>query len=158
MPKYLDRPIPTCGREIFMLNDQYYFYDEECFGRSIQEYELPITIKQIMENEDYQNKATNAKLIYDVLAKMPKFKTHPIDSYKLKHLMERFLLERFFEEEYITNDEGKLLMLAAGFTPANKGKVNWNWNTSMPAINEKFFGITRETRVRPIFVKARPRI
>jgi hypothetical protein len=156
MPKYFDRPIPTCGREIFMLNDQYYFYDEDCFGRSIREFSLPITIEQIVESKGDQKKTANAKLIYDVLAGVPKFKSHSMDSYKLKHIFEDYITKRTWNGyQYFTNDEGKLLMLAAGFTPTNKNKVNWNWNTSLPEINARFFGITRQTKPRPIFVKVR---
>ncbi len=35
MTKYFDKPIPRSSREIFLLDDKYYFYDEECFGRKI---------------------------------------------------------------------------------------------------------------------------
>jgi hypothetical protein len=158
MPKYFDRPIPTCGREIFMLNDQYYFYDEDCFGRSIREFSLPVTIEQIMMKQDNETKAWNTKVIYNLLVQVPKFKSHAMDSYKLKHIFEDYVSRVVKGYQYFTNDEGKLLMLSAGFTPTNKGKVNWNWNTSLPEINARFFGITRQTRPRPIFVNVRPNL
>jgi hypothetical protein len=157
MPKYFDRPFPTSGREIFMLNDQYYFYDEDCFGRSIREFRLPISIEQIMEKQADEVKAWNTKIIYNLLVEMPKFKTHAMNSYKLKHIFEDYISRVVKGSQYFTNDEGKLLMLAAGFMPTNKGKVNWNWNTSLPEINLRFFGITRDLRSRSYLIKVRPR-
>jgi len=145
MPRYFDKPLPRSTRDIFLLDDKYYFYDEDCFGTPIQNFKLPITIDQILASTVDHKKTTHAKTIYDILVDMPKFKTHPIDSYRLKHIFEEFILASG-SSQYFTNDEGKILMLAAGFTPTQKGKVNWRWNTSFAEINRVFLGIDKHNR------------
>lgn len=155
MTKHFDRPIPKPTRDIFLANGEYYFYDEDCFGHNIQKYEWPITSAQILAASDNEN----TRIILDMLDKLPKHKSAGIDSYQLKHFFERYLKDELKIPAYFTNDEGKLLMLAAGFTPTNKGKLNWKWNTSLPALNYHFLGIekVREQKPRPIYIKTRPR-
>jgi hypothetical protein len=154
MSKHFDRPLPKSNRDIFLMEDKYYFFDEDCFGIPIQYYRWPITPGQILDNDDSPH---SAKLILEVLSGLPKFRSCGVDSYQLKHLLERYIVENYKMPCYFTNDEGKLLMLAAGFTPTNKDKINWRWNTSLPELNYHFFGVERRQKSRPLFVKVKPR-
>lgn len=138
MPRYFDKQLQRPKHHIYFLDEKYYFVDQDCFNRPIQEYQTPITIDQILEKEE-KAKASNVMIVYLVLSAMPKFKTHNVDSYQMKHYMERYLKERIGRDQYITNEEGKLIMMAAGFSMTNKNKLNWRWNTSVPEINTVLF-------------------
>lgn len=156
MPKHFDRPMQRPTREIYMLDDQYYFYDEDCFGRSIQEFKLPITIRQIVDEKD-KKRSSACLSIYSILIHMPKYKTHGMGSYEMKHVFERYIEHERKEAQYFTNDEGKLLMMSAGFHMTNRGQVNWRWNTSLSEVNYMFFDIQKRSDRRPIAVNVRPR-
>lgn len=140
MPVYDADDIESLGNNFFnrqvapfYMQGRYYFSGEKCFGKRIEDYVWPITVKQI-------GFAAPAKIgfsdgnrdFYLKLLKLPKFKVHKVNVTDFhRHCIESY-------SKYITLDEIKLLLLAAGFSAVKVRNQDWKVNTTYSAFHAIF--------------------
>jgi hypothetical protein len=112
------------------------FSSDLVFGMIIKNESLPIPIRRILRDE--YSSERRIEEIYQNLLKLKKLKSYTANSYSIKHFFEYYLWNKHQQHCYFSNDEAKILMLAAGFESKNKDQINWDFNTSRVEFEKAF--------------------